>query len=240
MLKNILAVSCLLLTSINSQAALISHNGYERDSGSNIVKGGGLEWLMWDVTKNKSINDIRSDASFKGWTIASNTQMVQLFNAFMFGAAGWYNSTYQSINQPWAPGDLNSINKAFLDLFGRTNHSSSAFFCTEGNLKDCDIADDPYEIAMAMFGDQTHSGNFRTAFVYDDSSYYDELGHFSISSPTGATLGAAITSPDSRYTFVGVALVREDTTSQVNGPASISILVIGLIAFGFRHRRSIQ
>ena len=57
MLKKILVASCLLVTSMASQATIISHFGYERDSASNIVRGGGLEWLMWDVTKGMSINE---------------------------------------------------------------------------------------------------------------------------------------------------------------------------------------
>ena len=76
MLMKTFIASCLLVTSMASQAAIISHYGYERDSASNIVTGGGLEWLKWDVTKGLSINAALAAYSADGWMLASNSQMA--------------------------------------------------------------------------------------------------------------------------------------------------------------------
>lgn len=87
MIKKVLMTSCLLIMSMASHAGLISHYGYERESGSNIVVGGGLEWLMWGVTAGMSASSALTIHA--GWRLATSAEMVSLFNTFQFGKDDW-------------------------------------------------------------------------------------------------------------------------------------------------------
>ena len=61
-------------------AALITHNGYMLNTNTNIVTGGGLEWLQWDVTLGMSISDALTNVAgtFDGGRLDSCNQHASL------------------------------------------------------------------------------------------------------------------------------------------------------------------
>lgn len=239
MFKKILLATCLLVTSMASQAALISHYGYERDSTSNIVKGGGLEWLMWDVTKGLSINSALDKYADAGWSLATSSQMAALFNSFNFGKSDWADNGTTGVESwvPWAAGEDSPHNR-FHSLFGITVLNQN--ICTPTDDTECYLASDNLVYTNAWFAKvDGRLGGGNLAVVNDDSTFVggknDEL--------YGEWMYAYIDyRNDIPYDYVGpgvgVALVRSSlpNPSPVNTPASFSVLVLGLLVLGF-HRR---
>ncbi|MFC0047192.1 PEP-CTERM sorting domain-containing protein [Rheinheimera tilapiae] len=227
MFKNILIATCLLVTSIASQAALISHYGYERESTSNIVKGGGLEWLMWDVTKGMSISQALAAYKSDGWSLANNNKMAMLFNRFNFGKSKWSSSLgiNQSNNSPWGAQE----HKGFLDLFGITYISDN--LCNENKKRWCYASDDPYSYSVALYG---------TSFSVYGASVSDDATYTEINSKYQMTAGAALWeynwSEWESANYVGVALVRQ-AVAEVPLPASITLLMLGLVTLCLRRRK---
>ena len=227
MIKKVLMASCLLLMSIASHASLISHLGYERAAGSNYVTGGGLEWLMWDVTKGMSINAARDKYALEGWTLASNRQMADLFNAFQFGKTDWVagESELQSETIPWDV-EENSRHNMFIDLFGYTAFDGGP------NYRPVD----PLIFSMAFFGsDSNKNGRFQYASLYDDSidiSFDVIIDHHARISDEYGTESWSLP-------YAGVALVRV-VKNDVTLPGSISLLALGFIALGFRRRQFLR
>ena len=119
MFKKIVLASFLIVTSMASQAALISYNGYERESDTKIVKGGGLEWLMWDVTNGKTITYALGE--YSGWRLASNKDMGNLFNTFGFGRSHWAsNESVGEYAEIAHSPNIEGSHFKFIELFGNT------------------------------------------------------------------------------------------------------------------------
>lgn len=244
MLKRIFCAGCLYLTSMASQAGLISHYGYERVDSSNIVKGGGLEWLKWDVTTGKSISEALSLHSSAGWVLASNTQMAILFNAFQFGSTNWSNDenlqhyTYAD----WTV-DENSRHNEFASLFGRTNPEIHPV-CSTTITTQCFSATDGVTYVSAFYGsDYDKDQLFNQAVVFDDYTYTRYSGNQDryFSYAWLSTDSEWINVDPTQYTkdtWVGVALVRTPSES-VNAPVSFSLFALGLIALGFRRYQAL-
>lgn len=235
MLKKILLTSCLMFTSMASQAALISHYGYERDSSSNIVKGGGLDWLMWDVTKGQSISQALSN--FSGWRLASNTEMATLFNTFEFGKSDWTSKErgHQEGRLSWTPEEKSSTNH-FLSLFGVTRIAAE---CTSPDAVICVEPGEGLQVATALYGsDVNMDGYYMVAEIVDDYQMR-WTGVTDIVNYGGyALIQGDYIRGDEWFEGVGVALVRTSTTApdQVPLPSSIGLLAFGLAALGLRRR----
>lgn len=235
MLKNIFFAGCLLVTSMASQAGLISYNGYERAESSDIVKGGGLQWLKWDVTKGMSINEARSIYGAAGWELATNEQVTTLFNAFKFGNKLWTNTegVTQQAGGGWTK-DENSPQNAFSSLFGFTY----SLMCATNTQTSCYEPNDALFQTAAWFGnDPDGDGLYKEAFIRGDASLRNNNGTYSKMTDfyymTNDSVG--INRKSSSY---GVALVRltPEPAQPVSAPASFSLLTLGLIALGFRRR----
>jgi hypothetical protein len=230
MIKKIMLASCLLVASMASQAALISYNGYERDTAKNYVTGGGLEWLMWDVTKGQSINEALAAYGGAGWKLASNTQVASMFNTFKFNNAVW--SIDESVNQyapkDWGPEESGPYFE-FINLFGAT------YTMTQGWAPN-----DPWTYARAFFGsDANNNGLYSYAEVKEDD-FYVALS-LNIPREAEAKLTRDIFNSSEGYRDTGVALVRDIRVlppSQVSLPGSLSLLALGLVALGFRRRQA--
>ena len=116
-----LLATVLMLWFGTMHAALVSHHGYTLDTETNIVTGGGLEWLQWDVTLGDSVNTALGNHAANGWRVATNTEMSTLLNAFPFGMVfDDIESTQQTISLA-SEGDKAA---EFIALFGETQLSS--------------------------------------------------------------------------------------------------------------------
>lgn len=239
-MKKVLLAACLIFTSMASQAALISHYGYERESTSNIVKGGGLEWLMWDVTKGMSIESALLQHSADGWTLATNNNIADLFNSFKFGKTDWNNAELpmQRIFLPWTD-DENSSHNKFMSLFGITytdwNHCESGLF-------DCWVNGEHLNGAYAVYGDDTNGdGLHPIAALYDDRwERHDDANEGKYDHSAG--LGGNHWKRDWSQYNIGVALVREPMLEPVavHLPSSFSLLTLGLFASVFLRRKALH
>jgi len=236
MLKKILIASCLLVTSMASQANLISYYGYERETGSNVVTGGGLEWLKWDVTKGMSINSALAQYSGEGWTLASNVQMAAMFNVFQFGMSfsignpDWNadETAMQLRAEPTQLSNFPSVYKQFIELFGWTRNCGVQ----------CGTPWTEENFASAMFGsDDNHNDMYNIAKVR-----YDDFAWRGLFQPR-ATLYPDYAFPQLGDRYMGVALVRVTNVNMptpVPLPASLSLLALGLAGLGLRRRQALR
>lgn len=240
MLKNIFVASLLLITSMASHAALIEYNGYSRGDASNIVTGGGLEWLKWDLTKGMSINSALAEHSSDGWVLASNIQMASMFNSFQFGKVGWtgLENLSEYYQMGWSA-DEDSPHNYFKSLFGVT---ATLGVCSAPEINSCFLAEDPFRLSSAWYGAEVNGSLLYTsARVRDDLTQLNpdqtlvHVHHF-------AELGTVdYDSPDMSMLARGVALVRNKTTepTQVPLPGSLSLLALGLVVLGYRRRQAV-
>ena len=220
-----------------SQAALISHYGYERDSASNIVKGAGLEWLMWDVTKGQSISQALTN--FSGWRLVTNVEMAKLFNAFEFGKTDWSSTEtiHQESRLPWSDEENSSTNH-LLSLFGVTRIGAE---CASEEAIICIEPDEGIQGVTALYGsDLNMDGYFMVADITDDYRMrwhaFNDIVNYS---GTAVIQGDYIKGADS-FDGAGVALVRTPivTPEQVSVSNSISLLTLGLALLGLLRRRT--
>lgn len=236
MLKKILVASFLLVASMGSQATIIEYADYKRDTSGtcavtetdckyNIVTGGGLEWLKWDVTKGLSIN--QALGAYAGWTLASNAQMAELFKMFQFGKTNWFDDevSWQGNSVAWNEAEYYA-HQHFMNLFGYT-------FVNESNPYS---KYDPRQIVSAFFGaDADKDGRFNEAYISDD--YIFDRVKFS----AHAQISNDLYGRTYRRDTSGVALVRKVSVvppTQVTLPGSLSLLALGLVALGFRRRKA--
>lgn len=239
MFKKIVLAACLVFMPMASQAALISYNGYERDINSSTVKGGGLDWLMWDVTKGKTISDAL--AEYSGWRLASNREMGDLFNAFGFGRSHWVSneSVGEYAETPHSP-NVEGAHAKFMDLFGNMVNQSCALSMATRN---CYSDTDPYRHVSALYGsDENENGFYNLAQIVDDYTYLRGLGFSGVSEETSghaASLHYDGFPASLWYVNFGVALVRpSDSVSppSINAPSAFSLLMLGLLALKLRRR----
>jgi hypothetical protein len=238
MLKKVFFASFLLVTSLASQAGLMSHYGYERDSGSNIVKGGGLEWLKWDVTKGMSINTALSKYASEGWSVATNTQMANLFNAFQFGKSDWYPNQSSAIFTQWTA-DEQQPHDHFVKLFGETYSN----VCESSTSRGCDSIADPYVFSRAIYGDRQVSGKgYWWAYIGLDSTYLSwSIDGDRLLDNRAGLVHNELTIELTSTSDAGVALVRTvpSNPTPVNAPVSFSLFAMGLVVLGIRRRQAL-
>ncbi len=239
MLKKVLWASCLLVTAMTSQAALISYHGYERDSTSNIVRGDGLEWLTWDQTKGMSVNQALEKYADQGWQLADFSQANTLFNAFKFGYTGWNYTGQQISNQiAWDQSEASAHNN-FIKLFGFTMSYAT---CNEQTSGVCFLENDPWLGTAAFFtGVNTSSRSVSVMQVTDDATVREAQLTFSkLNANAMMNQGNAMQSKTRGFQDNGVALVRvaAQPAASVSTPASLSLLALGLIALGLRRQKT--
>jgi hypothetical protein len=231
MLKKIVFLSSLLVTSMTAQAALIQYGDYKRDSASNIVTGHGLEWLKWDVTKDMSINSALALYEIDGWRLASNDEMASLFRNFNFiQPSTVFGGGVNTWTAAWDTTE-DSLHNMFVKLFGNTVRHS----CSTAASTGCYAIDDPYLGSLAYFGSPSPSGRYRLAEILDDSTFIRQDGMV-FPRPHLAQTRHHSTLPTGKDITVGVALVRDHAPVSVSAPASIGLFVLGLVALGFRRR----
>lgn len=206
----------VLVLSASVNAATITHNEYSLDTDTNIVTGGGLEWLQWDETAGSSIVSALGTYEADGWRLATNYEMASLFNSFDFDLTfDTDENTHQLQRTPWSAA-IESEYTRFIDLFGDT-YAVSTLSCPT-----C-LPSDTYVSAIAYFGtDNEFNDLFNLAGVSDDF----------VAGTTQREAEAVMTGEnyydtDSSSSH-GVALVR---TSVVPVPAAVWLFGSGLIGF---------
>jgi hypothetical protein len=241
----LLAVAALALP-LTTRAGPITHNGYTLDEGTHIVSGGGLEWLQWDQTLGRSVDDVITDPLFAGWRLANNNEMASLFNAFTLGATPWDTdpTTEQIQETAWDSSEVSSFNN-FMSLFSLTYNSTALGLTTRS-------VEDPLHATLAWYGDGYPISSGSTtgldtrvgkAAVRDDLVIINTgtrdgpkvaLAMMNRTNPKDSCCDTYISSMAEEFT--GVALVR---VSVVPEPSSFAIFLLGMIGLasrGFKKR----
>lgn len=223
----ILTVTCFFNA---ANASLISYNGYTLDTDTDIVTGGGLEWLQWDVTVGESISSaIDSNGIFNGlnygagWTLASNLQMATLFDSFGFNSTA-NESLFSSTEAPYTVGVDDSPVDFFIQMFGTTE------FVDDPQLS---TGIDGYDSTRAIYG-ADENGNGRYNLLSASSDHTRNYG--STLAPAFVFMyDDSILVPSNTYSnqIYGVALVRSISVSE---PTTFAILALGLVGFGLRRK----
>lgn len=240
MLKNIVCFIGLSF-SLAASASLISYNGYTLDTDTNIVTGGGVQWLQWDVTTNQSINTaLAANGVFdgtnygSGWELASNLQLASLFDAFSLFSTTNPNYTAHS-SQSYNGSDTDDTAYAHLrQLFGDTDYHSGEPY---GEVFDA------YAAALALYGSNADgSGLYNLVSVIDDYTF-----HYTAPAPgytahygDNAYLYQAQYSADYRSALTGIALVRAPkvTDAAVPEPPTLLVFSFGLLALALPRKKT--
>ena len=220
--KVLLGVSALLVNSVAS-ASLISHNGYTLDTDTDIVTGGGLEWLQWDQTLGNSVQWLldgnAETIAGGGWRLADNTDMSTLFNSFSFGVTfDADETTSQAMFTPYTSSDTTDPHHYFIELFGYTIYDENIGL------------EDRYEARAFFGGDSNQNDLYNFAAVQGD--------YISTLSPEGK----AVASMHDDWHQVanisygaGLALVRDHSVPE---PSILALFAAGLFGLGFaRHHK---
>jgi hypothetical protein len=226
MLKKLLPI-LFLFTGFQANAALITHNGYTLDEDTDIVTGGGLEWLQWDVTKGLSVNTaVAANGIFggadygNGWTLATNEQMAALFNAFSF------NSTTTGTSLDFTANTDNTAMDNFIELMGSTSVRQSLPYGSGVN---------GYRESRAAYGTVSTNDVNKCSKVVSDYQQFSRDGVFVADFANFA--GVDVFNCKDAYAVSllggGVALVRQ---IDVPEPSTVAILAMGLLGLGLRRK----
>lgn len=235
MFKRILVLVGLAL-SLSANAATISHYGYTHDTETNIVTGGGVEWLRWDQTRGMSANEALATYRGDGWELASNEQVAALLTPF--------SSSEENVNgsSSWSPpvwdADENTTQYFWLGYGPNDYINVERFVSVFGGFDRSGLGDsDSWLQANAIFGKDLDGDGFlnrvAVADEYQEDPYWNTdleefesvevKGRYNIYSDTTSGTVGAMDWSDGRYS---VALVR---VSEVPVPAATWLFGSALI-----------
>ena len=192
-----------------------SYYGYALDEATDIVTGGGLEWLQWDRTIGQSVNTALDEHGDDDWRIATDAEISALLNDFFEtdkfdGNAATYNRASFD-NAAAAPGPGAKIH----ELFGKTTDGFATWALYGG-------------LALGTFR------SFTEVAVWDWSNY--------VTTADRAVTFSWVYDADTALDNVGVALVREGNShTSVPAPPTALLLMTALLGlFGTKRlaRRS--
>jgi hypothetical protein len=246
MYRKLLIPLMLLVLCNNTYAGFITYNGYTLNDTTNIVTDGTTEWLQWDLTSGQTINQALANYSADGWTLASNSQMANLFNTYGFGTP-FFSDLEDGVQQ--RNNATNEFHTQFVTLFGAV--SSFIDQCATLISGPCRPISDAG--TSALFGSD-NDDNYKAAIItiagtgysYDPNGQIIAQGATQINS---AQILGDIYSPDSSPVLVpggifgqgpsGVALVRTQpiVNNAVPEPSAIALLCIALAGMGFTRRK---
>lgn len=212
--------------SLSANATTISHVGYTLNTETNIVTGGGIEWLQWDETVGLSIDDALTNYSSDGWRLASNAEVGALFRAFLDIPFDNYESTGQNYNLIEPQYSVSAANN-FIEIFGDT-------YLAGGGTPPYWNGGDIYEKAAAYFGeDADQDGKYNHASIVDE--YTNATGNYERGR---ADLNKDTVLATSSSATAGVALVRDMALpSPVPVPAAAWLFGSALLSLGLKCRK---
>jgi len=224
------AVAGLILSVCNvANAGLITENGHTLDTNTNIITGNSLEWLSWDVTRGLSIEAALNNYSSQGWTLASNTQMADLFNGWQFASQSLlhFGTDERTEYDDGVGADANdALVGSFHRLFGEIVESTF-------------IGNHPRHLSLAMYGsDLNGNGIYNHAVV----SYYDYRlvpkvdpwdRDYQVSASLFEDFGSKWGYSSVNPTY-GVALVRAASSTSVPEPSTLAIFALGIMGLASR------
>lgn len=148
----------LLLASFNGASAIVESRGYSLDTSTNIITGGGLEWLNWDETIGLSETEFNQSPLASSWRVASSREMYNLLNTFFGPSQEIDENLYrgQTIAGETAP----DFGEDFFSLF--TGYRDN--FCGTTQLG---CLSNTQNLALTNFGED---GLFKSLFIRD---YFD-------------------------------------------------------------------
>ena len=245
-MKKIIMGLSLLFTCSFANAALITYNNYTLDEDTNIVSGGGLEWLQWDVTVGMTINEALADIADgiinginygSGWQLASNVQMAALFNAFVLGASQPWdeneNTGQQAVNYdgPGIEDVATDPELQMVALFGSTDPDNIA---TRGS-------DDPLDFTGALFGNDLDGDDlYNYAVVMDDYAIKNVRAFQGTNYLLLDGYAADFRRSSSGASAIGVALVRApQAPTDVAEPSALALMALGLFGLVMRRKYSV-
>ncbi len=171
MLKNLLALGCLLLAT-SANALLINHSTYTTDTSSN------LDWLHLSLTAGRSYEDIVSATSnggdLEGWTLAGFKELFGFFD----GAGG--DGSYYDSSELAGGGGYGSY----------THNDKGVLFSSLVNTWGAGLSRRQLWAFVAGLGGDpsTTSG----VILSDDGRIETSIGTFSQSSSGDSRIGAAL------------------------------------------------
>lgn len=197
-----------LLTAFNGKSAIIESRGYSLDTSTNIITGGGLEWLNWNETIELSVANVYDSSQFNGWRLATSNEMRTLLNTF-FGPVDTNSSVKQRVD-----GDYGSaFGEEFFSLF--TGYRDN--FC--GTSRNGCLTN-PQNRTLTIYGKED---SLRTLFIREDYDWgNDTTGFADVKGYLEIYTGPATT--NSMLHNTGIALVRGvgSLPSQSTGSVSVS------------------
>ncbi|MGH1485354.1 MAG: hypothetical protein ACRBCI_03985 [Cellvibrionaceae bacterium] len=226
-------------TSVPAYSALVSHFGYTLDTDTNIVSGGGLEWLRWDRTIDDSVSTaLYQNPSFR---LASVDEMYGLLNTFSPVAVPETPSVTSYVRDS-GEGIFSLINLMgeiaprynptfSLDGIGEEIYSGAVFGGIDEN------GDSKYG-RMTMNSTRTETGHSSSLTLFPEATLSNGF-NFTAEAFEGTSMDWNVMSAES-YT---VALVREipgyrsvPELSTASAPISI-LLLSSLLCLGIERRK---
>lgn len=230
----ITSVIFTLVLSNFAQAGLIEDYVLNEDTNIVIDKANSIEWLQWDQTTGMSINEALAVYSSQGWTLATNSQMAELFNTFNLSYGQFIWTDEENAQQEYTgPTDgialedwVNDPELQFVNLFADT----AVTWPNEGTCG----ASDCLQMSAAYFGsDNDNDGQYKLARVYDDVQFDEGNGYEDWGSLAEMSADFIDIDTDTAYSR-GVALVR---AVNVPEPASAAFLILAAVALLARRDR---
>lgn len=211
----ILGLLIAYLLGNNANAVLITENGYTLDTETDIVTGGGLEWLQWNETyelsPERALGNDPAYAIPGNWRLATGGEMAALYNAWGFGGITWLDDS--TIDQS-------------ASLFGSTPESELESL---GVFHQIFTDQDSSASSRALYGAPNGAGLYGFALL---TSFFNPDG--SLATGNARLSPSVLTGPGR---FDGLALVRHAGAIAVPEPSSIFILSLGLIGVALKRPR---